>query len=553
MEKQNKKSLASLFAFREPKKYNNFMLKKPSESPSDVPEEKTKISKSLSKNLEYMKGIYSSDLNGDVIIKEFQITLKNVSSDAFIIFYDGMVDRKTVNDSILQPLMILSTFEAQTVVGDAIEQVLKRLLPHNQISESQDYRKVIEQINSGDLALFIDKVDTAVIADVKGWEHRMVGRPNTELVIRGPQEGFNEVLRVNTALVRTIMRDESFIVENLKIGDRGKTNCAVMYVKDVANGVLVEEVKRRIQDIKVDYIIGSGELEQFIEDNSYALAPQVIATERPDRVAELLADGKVAVMMQGSPFALVVPATIFDMIHSAEDSFTRFPFTNLARAVRILGGFFALLLPGLYIAITNFHQEMLPTDLLLAIDVARQNVPFPTFIEVLILEVSFEMIREAGIRIPGPIGPTLGIIGALILGQAAVAANIVSPILIIIVAITGIGSFTIPNYSFALALRLNRFIYIFLGATMGLLGITAGIYVHGLFLCNTKSFGVPIFSPFAPQTEGGPTNELYMPPRWKQEERPSYLNTKSNKKQPKVARKWTQKNGEGGVSGGEQG
>jgi len=202
-----------------------------------------------------------------------------------------------------------------------------------------------------------------------------------------------------------------------------------------------------------------------------------------------------------------------------------------------------LLLPGVYVAITNYHQEMIPTDLLLAIEASRERVPFPSVVEILIMEISFELIREAGIRIPGPIGPTLGIIGALILGQAAVAANVVSPILIIIVAVTGIGSFAIPNFSLAFAFRVLRFFYIFLGATAGFLGITTGLYFQWMWLVSVKSFGVPFLAPFAPKTSGGFVDEIYRAPIWKMEERPDYVNPKDRRKQPRISRRWATRGG----------
>jgi len=506
-------------------------------------EQKSEISKKLSDNLEYMKKVYSIPQNGDIILREFDIVVKDKVIPAFILFYDGMTDRKVINDDILQPLMILSNLDIKGDEKSIADYVKNHILPHNQLKEAKEYRKVIDEINFGGCGIFIDGVDIAFAADVKGWEHRTVERPNSEQVVRGPQEGFTEVLRVNTALIRKILKDEDLIVENISIGRRSKTPCSMLYIKDITNDSLVEEMRRRLKNIKLDYIIDSGELEQLLEESGFLPAPLAVATERPDRVAALLTEGKVAVILNGSPFVLVVPATLAELVNSPEDSYVRFPYANLLRLVRIFGILLSLLLPGLYIAITTFHQEMIPTDLVFAIEASREKVPFPSVVELLIMEVMFELIREAGIRIPGPIGPTLGIIGALILGQAAVAANIVSPILIIVVAVTGIGSFAVPNFSLGLAFRLLRFAYIFLGAMAGFLGITVGIFIQGIFFVNSKSFGVPITVPFGPKTAkvwGG--NELIRSPIWKQERRADYLNTKDEAKQPKISRKWTREN-----------
>ena len=259
----------------------------------------------------------------------------------------------------------------------------------------------------------------------------------------------------------------------------------------------------------------------------------------------MLTEGRVAIIVNGSPFALVMPITINDLIHSPEDLYLRFPYANLLRIIRIFAIFMSVMLPGIYLAITNFHHEMIPTDLLFAIEASREKVPFPSLVEILIMEISFELIREAGIRIPGPIGPTLGIIGALILGQAAVAANIVSPVMVIIVAVTGIGSFAIPNFSLGFAFRVMRFAYIFLGAMVGFLGIATGAFIQGVWLINAKSFGVPFISPYAPKTAGSYIDGFFRAPVWKQEKRPDFVNPKDVERQPKISRKWRRpENGE---------
>ncbi len=502
------------------------------------------ISKRLSDNMDYIKKAYTIPTNGDIILREFDIIIKSKAIPAFIVFFDGMTDRKVINDNILQPLMFLADPDIKGDEKSISDYIMTHILPHNQVNEVKEYEKVIDEVNFGGCGLFIDGIDSAFAADVKGWEHRGVERPNTELVIRGPQEGFTEILRANTALIRKRMKDEDLIVENIEVGRRSKTPCSILYVKDIVNDSLVKEVRRRIKSIKVDYLSDSGELEQFIEDSTFIPAPQIIATERPDRVASMLEDGKVAVIVNGSPFALVLPTTFHEFIHSSEDAFLRFPYANMLRFVRIVALITSLLLPGLYIAITNFHQEMIPTDLLIAIEAAREKVPFPSVVEILMMEFSFELIREAGIRIPGPIGPTLGIVGALILGQAAVAANIVSPILIIVVAVTGIGSFAIPNFALSFAFRVLRFGYIILGAIAGFLGITAGLFFQGIWLVRSKSFGVPFMVPFGPKTVGGFVDAITRGPIWQQEKRPDYMNTKDSSKQPEISRGWIKKDTE---------
>jgi spore germination protein KA len=255
-------------------------------------------------------------------------------------------------------------------------------------------------------------------------------------------------------------------------------------------------------------------------------------------------------LTDGTPFALIVPVTIIDLLHTPEDSALRWQFGTFLRAIRLFAIFVSNLLPGLYVALTNFHREMLPTDLLIAIAKARENVPFPTIAEVLLMELSFELIREAGIRIPGIIGNTIGIIGALILGQAAVQANLVSPVMIIIVAFTGLGNFAIPDFNLAFGARLMRIFYIFAGASFGFYGISLAILVSLAFMVSLNSFGVPLFSTLAPKTHK--SYDLFLRwPSWKQERRPDYLNPLDITRQPKVSRKWAKaKPYTGGRSGG---
>lgn len=514
-------------------------VKEKNSKSEEIKDKSSEISKDISENMQYMKKVYNIPTNSDVVIREFNITVKDKVFPAFMILIDGMTDRKVVNDDILLPLMLLSNLDIKTDAESVAKYIKNHLLPHIQLKEARTYKDVITEINFGGCAIFIEGIDVAFTADVKGWEHRGVDKPNNELVLRGPQEAFNEILRANTALIRKTLKDEDLVVESIIIGKRSKTPCAMLYIKDIANESLVNEVRRRLKGIKLDYLLDSGELEQMLEDATFLPSPQIIATERPDRVSSLLTEGKVAVVVNGSPFVLVMPATLTSLIHSPEDTYLRFPYGNFLRYIRVISIMLSLLLPGIYVAITNYHHEMIPTDLLFAIAASREKVPFPSVVEILIMELAFEMIREAGIRIPGPIGPTLGIIGALILGQAAVAANIVSPILIIIVAVTGIGSFAVPSFALAFSFRILRFAYIILGAMAGFLGITTGLFMQILLLAVSKSFGVPLLVPFGPKTSGGSGDELSRAPLWKQEERPDYLNTKDRRKQPRISRLWT--------------
>jgi len=511
-----------------------------------------KVSANLKVNLKCLKETFHVPVNRDVIFREFTIgTSPPVAAAA--IYIDGLSDRTAQNLAILEPLMLLAGLcpdEGETLLKTVIE----HLLPGNQVDATAELRDVVDGVLMGSTAVLINSCPKAVIVETKGWEHRQVSRPANEMVIRGPQEAFTETLRVNTALIRKSLHSPNLVTEFLKIGRINRLDCAIMYIAGLTNEQLLAEVKRRIQSVTADYIGESGTLEQFIEDNHFILVPQTVSTERPDRVIAGLIEGQVALLVDGNPYALLVPATFFNVFQNPEDAYVRWPYGSFLRYIRFLGLFLATFLPGIYIAVVTHHHEMIPTDLLLAISANRENVPFPSIIEVLIMEVSFELIREAGIRVPGPIGPTLGIVGALILGQAAVAANIVSPILIIIVALTAIGSFSVSNYSLSLAVRFLRFFNIALGAFMGIYGLILGIFIHLHYLAAAKSFGVPYLAPLTPQAKAAP-DLIYRGPVWRQQTRPEYLQPGQRRRQPFFSRGWlrgqdTGQEKDGGQSGG---
>lgn len=510
----------------------------------------------ISKNLEIITTRYNAMINSDIIIREFNLIAKNKEYKAFILYIDGMVDTKIVNQFVLDPLMLRNqantytnpeTDGLQEVVTNHIvvrkvkkfdlsSYILNHLIPQNSVKQVDTFDDVSSSVNSGNCLLFVDTLNIAFDIDAKGFKQRSVGKPENEIVIRGSQEGFTENIRTNTSLLRRLCNNEKLIIENLEVGNLTKTKCAICYMKNIANNDLIAEVKYRINNISVDSIISSGQLEQLISDNGKFSIPQMVSTERPDNATNFLLSGRVIILVNGSPYALIAPGTFIDFISSPEDLNLKYKFSNLLKLVRILAILLTLLLPGFYVAITNFHQELLPTELLFAIVASRENIPLPIIFEILVMEISFELIREAGIRVPSPLGPTIGIVGALILGQAAVDANIVSPILIIVVAITAIASFAIPDYSFSFHFRLARFIYIIFGYALGFLGIATCLFFHFLLLVSLSSFGYPYLQPYVPVTKD--YNGLLLSPVWKREHRADFLNTKRPKKQPDVSMKW---------------
>jgi spore germination protein KA len=419
------------------------------------------LSSDLEVNKERIERLFHLPYNKDLIIREFAIG-SSPALDAFVVFLEGMASKITINEYILEPLMFAS-FARYVKEEDLLltcKHALLKHIPSNQVKELSIYQEVAEAVTAGDSVIFIEGAKHAIACETKSFAARTVSKASSEQVVQGPQEGFVEAIRQNTSLVRRIIRSENLITEMMQVGARNKASVAMMYLKDLANPKLVQEIKRRISKIETDYIGDTGMLEEFIEDHPFALVPQTLKTERPDRVAAHLVEGKVAIIIDGSPFALIVPVDFFAFLQSPEDFYLRLPYGFWLRILRMAAIFLTLLLPAFYIAVATFHQEMIPTDLLLSISAAKEMVPFPTVLEILFMELAFELIREAGVRVPGVIGATLGIVGTLILGQSAVSAAIVSPISIIIVAVTGLASFAIPNYSLAFGFRFMRLAFI---------------------------------------------------------------------------------------------
>lgn len=553
-----KNFLTNIFKYEPKEPYNFSIINDKNEQVLEKDSlENNNIYNNLSVNLDYIKTRYNILINSDIILREFTLTARGKQYNAFILFIDGMVDSNIINDFVLESLMLknksnLYNGNENRVISEAITNnitvrkvkrfdlvdfIYNSLIPQNNVKIVSTFDEIIAGVNSGNCALFIDTIDKAFNIDVKGFKQRSVSTPNNEVVIKGPQEAFVESIRTNTSLLRRIINNENLVIESLNIGKISKTYCAVCYMHNIANSNLVAEVKFRLNNLSIDSLLSSGQLEQLIEDNSQFGIPQILSTERPDKCTKYLMQGRVIVLVNGNPYALIMPATLIDFMSSPEDTNLKVLFGNFLKSLRFIAAFLTLLLPGIYIAVTSFHQEILPTELLFSILAARQFVPFPIIFELLVMEISFELIREAGLRVPSPVGPTIGIVGALILGDAAVNANIVSPILIIIVAITGIASFAIPDFSFGFHLRVFRFFFIILGFTAGFLGIGLGIFIYISMLCNLSSFGVPYTVPFAP-TGDSKKNGYFIPPIWKQEYRASYLSPKKEKSQDKVSRKW---------------
>lgn len=497
------------------------------------PYEGQKLEPQLELKLAKLKEIFADF--GDLVIKPFYIGgYKHLS--AALILIDGLVATAIVDDFILRSLTTSIDDRLHDVLLSDPEQVKEWVsqvgLNTAEVEETSEWSKVVEAILVGDSVLLIDQVSQALIIDTKGWEKRGVSEPSNEQVIRGARDGFTETIRINTALVRRRIRDPQLKLLALKVGERTKTDIAIMYIKGLAEQSVVDEVKKRIENIKFDGILESGYIEQLIEDHPWSPFPQIQYTERPDKTVSHLLEGKVVILVDGSPFALIVPAIFIQFYHSPEDYYERFLIGSLIRVVRLISFVFALSLPSFYIAFSSFHPEMIPSKLYIAMAAGRATVPFPAIVEALIMEISVEILREASVRLPGLIGPTIGIVGALVIGEAAVRAGLVSPLMVIVVGLTTICSFVIPNYSAAIALRMLRFPLMIFSAIFGLYGIMFFGIVIIIHLCSLKSFHVPYMAGFSPSRLSDLKDTFFRAPLYNMQKRPTPFNLKNIFRQP---------------------
>ncbi|MCL1695102.1 spore germination protein [Lysinibacillus sp. BPa_S21] len=472
--------------------------------------------------------------NWDVHVREFHIG--NTDIRAAIIFLDGLSDKELIDKHILASLMgnVLKKDEQESIYekGVFLQTFIKNeVLSVSDITEEYDVKQSVGKILLGATALIIDGIpNVLMLGTVKG-KSRNFEEPVSEALVRGPRLGFTETLSDNTALLRQHGENSDLSIINFQVGKRTKKELVIAYIQEIADPNLIEEVKKRIQSITIDDVAESGYVEQLIEDNYLSPFTQVQNTERPDRVFAALMEGRVAILLDGTPFALIVPVTFSMLLQSPEDYYERWLPSTLIRLLRYLAAAITLFAPSLYISFVSFHQGLIPTKLALSMMGTREGVPFPAIIEALIMEVAIEILREAGLRLPKPIGPTMGIVGGLVIGEAAVQAGIVSPIMVIVVALTAISSFAIPQYNAGISLRMLRFVAMFFAALFGLYGVILFFLLLCSHLVKLKSFGIPYVSPTVPYRASDWKDFMVRMPLMMMKRRPKMLHTKDSSRQ----------------------
>ncbi|WP_151734763.1 spore germination protein ['Paenibacillus yunnanensis' Narsing Rao et al. 2020] len=449
----------------------------------------------------------------DIKIREVRLG-SSPGIKAAAVHLSGLTDTQALNEFVMGSLLQNTDLLTDDPAVHLPDLLLGRALEIGEASIMDEWHDILIAILGGDTAIFLDGYTDVILCATRGGEWRSVSEPTSQLVVRGPKDGFVESIATNISLVRRRIHSPKLRMETMKIGSETRTPVVMMYMKGYASDDLVGEVRKRLEKVAIDEVLESGFIEELIQDKTITPFPTIYNTERPDVVVGNLLEGRVAVIVDGTPFVLLLPAVFTQFFQSAEDYSQRFDIAILMRIVRYLSFVVLILGPSVYIALTTYHYEMIPTTLLINLLSQRENVPFPAFVEAMLMEVAFEFLREAGVRMPRVIGQTVSVVGALILGSAVVEAGIITPIMVIVVALTGIASFAIPAYNMAIAGRLIRFAFLLLAGMFGFYGITLGLIVMVAHMNSLRSFGIPYLSPFVPLSVRGQKDTILRLPMW---------------------------------------
>lgn len=485
---------------------------------------------SLTKKLAMLRS--GIGLSSDFSIRELG-QLEDGSRGIAFCHFDGLVDQNLLNDLIAR---ISRDILMDSSLFKKIPDVLKTYMPTGGLSVAKTEKSLIQAILDGKCAVLIDGLSDVYAVSLPGGERRGVEEPTSQTVVRGPKEGFTEDVSTNISLIRRKIRTADLRFEDRYIGKLTQTRVSVAYIEGIANPKVIQEAFARLDAIDTDSILESGYIEEFIQDGSHSPFPTLMNTERPDAVAGSLLEGQIAILVDGSPFVLIAPVTFFKFFSSSEDYYQGFQIASFLRLVRLFSFFVAMLLPSIYIAVTTFQQEMIPTTLLISLAAQREGTPLPALLEALLMELTFEVIREAGVRMPRVVGPAISIVGALVLGQAAVQAGLVSAAMVIIVSFTAISSFVIPVISMSSAVRLIRFALMFLAGSFGLYGILAGLIPIVIHMISLSSFGVPYLLPASPVSISNLKDAFVRIPWRYMNKRPAYISVKNKQRQSPSAK-----------------
>lgn len=478
------------------------------------------LSKKLDINKNEIINIFNS--TSDLILHEFK-TQKN--NHVMVCYIEGFIDRSILDRDIIKP--IISNLENSRDI--------KSVLFVSNMEKEMELENIAEKLNYGNIALFIDGINYAYTINLNNWEKRSIEEPQAEAVVRGPKEGFIEDISTNKAMLRRRIRSSDLVFEDYIIGKQTKTKISIAYLQGTVNEDVLNGVKNRIGKINIDGILESGYIQQLIEDNPGSLVSTIADTQKPDVVVGKILEGRVAVFCDGTPHVLTMPKVFIEDIQTSEDYYLRPYFATFLRGLRVFSLFLSIVLPGLYVALQTFHQEMIPTVLLITMAGAREGVPFPAIVEAFLMTLMLELIKESGIRLPRAVGSAVSIVGALVLGQAAVEAGIVSAPMVIVVAATAIAEFAVPSLTEAVIIY--RFILILLGGFMGLYAMICGLVIIIVQIISLDSFGISYGFPFAPTNKQGLKDSIIRFPLWSFIFRPESLEKRNRVKQRNIGKK----------------
>ena len=488
-----------------------------------------KISNNLETNITILENAFQNC--GDIVKRRFFVGEKKDIA-VYMIYTDNIVNGSAIEESILTNIMNRCRIDGKK------EGMLKRLneevIAIGEMNEVKTFQEIFDAVLLGDTILLMDENDIALQASTKGFPSRGVSEAKTEVVVQGPKDAFTEIGATNIVLIRRRIRDTKLKVKRTKVGKRSKTDVAILYMEDIVRKEILQEVEYRINQIDIDVILDSGYIDQLLENRWLSPFPQLQMTERPDKAASALLEGRVVIVIDNTPFVVIAPATLNVFFQASEDYYDRWEIMSFIRLIRYCAGFLAVALPGLYIALTVFHPSMLPTNLALKIAETRQNIPFPAVGEILIMELAFELLREAGIRLPSPVSSTIGIVGGIIIGQAAVEAGIVSPSVVIVSALTGICTFVIPNIALVSGLRLTKYIVLIFSAFLGLYGFWLALILMLIHMASLKSFHIPFLYPFCSASVNNYNDledSIFRLPLWFMKKRPIFSNDKHRQRE----------------------
>ncbi|TJX13785.1 spore germination protein [Tissierella creatinini] len=471
------------------------------------------ISKNINDNKNRIRYLFGN--SSDLVFHQFE-TLSETG--AMVVYINGLVDKSALNDSIIRPLLedLISPYD------------IKSTIYISEIKEAKTLKDAVDSIIDGHVLLFFENFDYAFIMNICRYEKRSIQESSSEQVIRGPKESFIEDLYVNRTLIRRKIRNQNLIFEDYIFGRQTNTKVSICYIKGIVNDEILAELKARLNTIDIDGVIDSHYIEEHIEDAPRSLVATIYDTEKPDVVVGKLLEGRIGIICDGSPVVLTLPRLFIEDLMTAEDYYLRPQFATYLRVMRVVAFFASMMLIGTYIAIATFHQEMIPTKLLLSIATQREGVPLPAFLEGVLMLIFFEFLKEAGLRLPKPINTTVALVGGLVIGQASVDAGLVSGFMIIVVAASGITEFV--NLQLRELVVLYRFVFLFLGALFGLYGISSGSIILIFHLVSIKSFGVPFMYPLAPYDKEGMKDFMRRSPLKKYNYRPKYISSKDARK-----------------------